>query len=804
MLLRRTGLRVVLGILVLFAVGFSIYCFTLFRNIEKAFAQKDEFTPTRIYSDVTYVAAPQTRGLITSRLNALGYNPKLASPEELTIELHPIEYPSYLIPDDHVTHSIASARNAAQRAVVLEFEGSAPNSPLKTIRAKTPESKGETIEISNFYLEPELIATLSRSGADARKEIRSNLKFNDIPAQVWQAIIAIEDQNFLEHKGLDPRGIARAIWVNLRTRSLAQGGSTITQQLIKNLMARRTRNIFLKINELFIALVLEAKYDKEQILERYLNEVYLGQVGSLEVHGVAEGAEHFFGKRVDELNLAEIALMAGLIRGPAYYSPYRYKERAIDRQKLVLRKMVEVGFLAEAEAKAALNLPVRLAPSQSTFNKAPYFTDFVKAEMIRELKDKLSEQEITSSGFRVYTTLDANLNSIAQRSVSQGIAQLEKDLKVTAPERLEGALAAVDQSNGFIRVLVGGRNYSESNFNRILNMKRQIGSTFKPIVYLSAFEKGDDEKGIAYGGGYPVHDAPWKLVYDKGRQNWAPKNYDKDFLGWITMRTALSRSVNTIAARLGVEVGIDRIKKTAKALGINSELPAVPSLSLGVAELSPVELLKAYATIANHGNAQDLTVIKAITQTDGTAYARFVTHSHQAVASGPIDLLNDILQNVFIDGTARGAAAMGFDRPAAGKTGTTSHHRDSWFAGYTPELTAVVWVGTDQNIVREEPAPNPKDKKKKPKQPVKLTGASSALPIWVNFMKNGLAGTPTTPFPESENLSSVRIDRLSGKFATAECPEEQTMVEKYVTGQEPKTTGCDENWPEAVPVTTLE
>lgn len=775
----------------LFLIASLIYLIILYGQLKEAFARQDQFLPTRIYSDVTRINPPQTRRFVTERLKALGYTmqkgPEGSSDDDLSFTLHPLEYPIYLLPDNHPT------LEAFNQPVHLKFSGGAADSPLQAI-----EIKGQ--EVPELFLEPEIVATLARAGAE-KKEIRELLKFDQVPANVWQAIIAVEDQHFMQHRGFDPRGLARAVWVNLRTFSLAQGGSTLTQQLVKNLMARRTKNIYRKVNELFLSLLLEATFDKETILERYLNEVYLGQVGQFEVHGVAEGARHFFGKDLNDLNLGEIALMAGLIRGPGYYSPYRYRERAIERQRLVLRKMVETGKIAEAEMQEALAAPIRLAPPQTVANKAPYFTDFVKAELIRQLKNRVPEEEIAESGFRVYTTLDLSLNQIAQQAVARGIADLEKKMGLTDPkDRLEGALASVDQTNGFIRALIGGRSYAHSTFNRILNMKRQVGSTFKPIVYLTAIRKGKDANGVPYGPAHPAEDAPWTLTYDRGKQTWTPRNYEKEFMGWTQYRSALAHSINTVTARLGWEVGIDRVIQSARDLGIESELPAVPSLSLGVAELSPVELLRVYATIANHGEQDDLTVIRAITQDDGSAYARFVYHPKLVYEPPTTDLLTDMLQSVFTEGTAAIAQkAYGFDRPAAGKTGTTSHHRDAWFAGYTPQLTTVVWVGADQTdaaavAAAEADAKKPKAKAKK----FMLTGATSALPIWVDYMKRGLEGEAPLTFRVNPDIVSVPIDQKSGQRASSTCPASQVIQDKYLRTEEPQVETCEHDWPPSV------
>lgn len=765
-----------LGLALTLGAAFTLYLFSLYGQLTQAFSQKEEFTPTQIYSNITRIYPGQTRAYIESRLKSLAYT---ATPHEFNLEfvLHPVDYPPYLIPDQHpLLHSPAAS-------ITLSFDG--PKGSASLLRL---EMNHQPIE--DLYLEPEQVATLTRGGTQ-KKEIRTYLAFEDIPAPIWKAIIAIEDQHFLEHRGFDPRGLARALWVNLKTRSLAQGGSTITQQLVKNLMARRGKNIFQKINELFLSLMLEVSMEKEKILERYLNEVYLGQVGSLEVHGVAEGAKHFFGKRVDEINLAEIALLAGLIRGPGYYSPYRYRDRAMERQKLVLQKMRETHLIGESEEKIALHQTIRLAPPQTTLTKAPYFTDSVKAELIQTLKEKMSEEGIIKAGLKVYTTLDPYLNSLAQKAVSQGMSRIDASNPLPAPIRLEGALASLDTSTGAVLALVGGKNYTQSNFNRILNMKRQVGSTFKPLVYLAALEKGQDPDGIPYGPGHPAFDGPWSLTYDRSQQSWSPKNYEKQFKGWISFRTALSQSINTVAARLGYEVGMERVAAMARKLGIQAELPQYPALSLGIAELSPLELLQVYTTLANRGVRPQLSLIRGIEQQDGTTLLRGVLQSEQVLEEPLADWMTDQLKEVFESGTARSARTLGFQSPAAGKTGTTSQYRDAWFVGYNSRITTVVWTGLDQT-------------QGEIKTQFHLTGATSALPIWVEYMKGALSAYPGGPFIESPHLVKVPIDLHTGKRATEGCPTSQVIWENYVRGHEPQETSCEPSWPKAPPTHTEE
>ncbi len=338
-------------------------------------------------------------------------------------------------------------------------------------------------------------------------------------------------------------------------------------------------------------------------------------------------------------------------------------------------------------------------------------------------------------------------------------------------------------------------------------MKRQVGSTFKPLVYLTAFLQGRDPSGLPYTTGYPVEDAPWTLSYDKGRQKWTPKNYEKEFLGWIPMRLALVKSINTVAAKLGAQVGIPAVIETARALGIQSDLPDVPSLALGVSELSPVELVTAYSTIANHGVQDELTAIRTITQDDGMIFARFVFNAKQVFPPAPIDLLIESMKGVFTEGTATSASALGFTRPAAGKTGTTSSYRDAWFAGFTPDLTTVVWVGADQNTSLTEKATvdgaDPKKTKKKKKKLIQLTGASGALPIWADFMKRALEDTAPTPFPVSDHLKQIKLDRYTGREGQLFCPGDQLIEEWVMRDFEPKGFTCESKYPETVGETSI-
>jgi penicillin-binding protein 1B len=745
---------VVLGVIL---ASLLIYFFYLLHQVETAFEAPKEFIPTRIYSDVTRIAPGQARQPIVKKLRSLGYSLKIQD-NALSFILHSPQYPEHLLPENHITLQLKD------QPITLHFEDEDSSSLLESI--ETPSGS-----VNDLYLEPEFVAALNAE----QSQIREVLKFNEFPAAISDAIVAAEDQHFYEHFGIDPRGFARAIWVNLKTLSFSQGGSTITQQLIKNLMERKNRNLFMKLNELFMAPVLEFKYSKQQIFERYLNEVFLGQVGSYEIRGFAEGAKYFFAKKVGDLNMGEIALMAGLIKGPVFYSPYRHLERAKTRQRYVLERMFETKKINEEQFKSAIQHPIRLAPPPATMNRAPYFVDYVKAEVNRLMNGEFNEEELPELGFQIYTSLNLEMNQIAQETLQNSIPPNPSPIAA-----LQGAIAVVDHQTGEIKALIGGKNYAESNFNRILNMKRQVGSTFKPIVFASAFRSIRDENGNTFTPAYPLLDEQWGWKYDNKQPIWKPSNYEKDSLGWISLKTALAKSINTTTARIAKKIGLKEIAETAKILGINSEIPLVPSISLGSVELSPIEVVNAYSTFANHGKSAPLNVIKSILNPDGSEFYAHETRFKEKIDPGIADMMTSLLQNVLTEGTGSAVSnSMNFHRPAAGKTGTTNDYRDAWFVGYTPQLTAVVWVGFDQGTTKS-----------------KLTGANTALPIWIKMMSQILKYEPEMPFAESNHLIDMRLDKMTGQKAEYTCNETQVVMEKVIVGREPTLSTCAKEYPQ--------
>jgi penicillin-binding protein 1B len=769
----------VLGVAVCLGAGFGVLAYLNLAPLLRAFETQSDWTPTRVYSELTQFKLSDRRSFVEqvlSRMNVQFTNSTSLAPtpiipsEGIQFLWDPRGFPPELLPPDlaNIFTKLQETSHLEPPSeplfVSLTFDSALPQATLSSIRLGTTE-------LTQITLQPQIVAFLAQN--DDTTLIRTPVAFDEIPSQIWQAIIAVEDQNFLTHPGLDFKGLMRAIVVNLKSGSYAQGGSTITQQLVKNLTRRRKKNFWLKINEGLLAILIELKFPKQQLLERYLNEVYLGQVGKLEVHGLAEGARLFFGKKLDALSLAEIAILAGLIKGPHYYSPYKNLKRCKQRQLVVLQRMLETHQISEIEAKEAANEPIKTAPPQNVVSKAPFFSD----ALLSEVKAVLP-QGTDLTGLNVYTTLDLNLNQIAQNALAKGLEQLGE----TEPEakKCEAALLALDQRSGAIKAFIGGKNYALSNFNRIASMKRQVGSAFKPIVYLAAILQGKDSLGVPYGPAHLIADAPWNLTYDKNRQSWSPKNYDKKNKGWLSFRQALAESNNVAAAKVGVKIGLENVVKTGQKLGIVSPLLAVPSLSLGSAELSPVEITSAFATIANHGIRFPVSAVRLITNDKGTVLYKNPYMAEQVVDAAAADLLMDMLQEVFTSGTAKSArTSLGFSQIAAGKTGTTSNYRDAWFIGSTSELTVGIWVGFDQS--------NPTT--------LKLTGAKTALPLWVSFMNQAFDPDQVAPLTPSPLLKDLPVNTFSGVLASEGCSGKALMVEKFINGVEPTDKKCDQEFP---------
>jgi penicillin-binding protein 1B len=615
-------------------------------------------------------------------------------------------------------------------------------------------------DLFTFEIEPEVIAGLFDTTWEQRREV----SLAEIPPRLVHAILVTEDRRFYSHHGIDPKGILRALVANLRHARVVQGGSTLTQQLMKNFFLSEERTWRRKLKEAAMALVAERRYSKNEILEYYLNEIYLGQNGLQGIFGVWEASQFYFARSPLRLTLGETAMLAGLIRAPNHYSPYRNPDRARSRRDTVLALMREAGIITPGEETAARQEPLRTEPPRERGNTAPYFVDFLRGE----LTEVYPSEALTSEGLGIFTSLDPQLQVLAAQAVEEGLADLERRFPalLSSSERVQACLIAVRPQTGEIRAMVGGRDYRSSQFNRAVGARRQPGSVFKPFVYLAAFE-------AARRGAEPVTpatrllDEPFEWVYDS--RTWRPSNYRQQYLGSVTVRQALEMSLNSATARLAQQIGLEEIRELARRLGIEHELPHYPSLVLGAIEASPLEIAQAYAVLANQGFRAKLRASKEVVDREGNPIERRRLEVEQVASPQATYLVTHILEGVLDRGTGRDARERGFRRPAAGKTGTTNDSRDAWFAGFTPDLLTVVWVGFDEE------------------RRLGLTGASAALPIWTRFMSRATAPLPSTSFLPPQGVTLVKIDPRTGGLATPACP--QTIEEAFLEGQAP-TAPC--------------
>ena len=631
-------------------------------------------------------------------------------------------------------------------------------------------------------LEPELIAAFY----DKDWEERNLVRLNELPPYLVDTILSIEDIRFYQHFGVDLRSIARAIWVDLKNRSIVQGGSTVTQQLVKNFYLNQERTLIRKFNELFMSLLLELRYSKEEILEAYLNEIYWGQSGTMGIFGVGEAARFYFGKRPQQLTLGESALLAGMIKSPNAYSPFNEPDRTQARKALVLDRLRSLGKIGEPEYQAALAEPLPEHHPAGRTRVAPYFVDFVR----QQLAEHYSHEVLNSEGLRVFTTVDMQLQVEAERSLERGLDRLERffpELQRKDPiEKLQGSLIAMQPQTGQIKAMVGGRDYGTSQFNRATQAKRQPGSLFKPFVYAAALIHGVTPEGGSYTPATRIDDAPFVLSTNKNKDVWTPHNYDKNYHGPVTLRTALEQSLNVATVRLAQQVGTDQVIEMARALGIRSPLQDVPSIALGTSEVIPLEIASAYNAIANGGMRTEPLSIKEVVNADGRVLERRTLEMTQVLTPQQAYLLTHLLQGVMDRGTAAKVRAMGFTRPAAGKTGTTSHYNDAWFSGFTPELLSLVWIGFDQpqpTRPGSEDSPDFQDED----EGARLTGAVAALPIWTEFMTGATAGLPETHFTPPPGIVFEKIDPATGLVADRHCPG--GVPEAFIEGTQP-TQSC--------------
>jgi 1A family penicillin-binding protein len=582
---------------------------------------------------------------------------------------------------------------------------------------------------------------------------RTVVTLSEISPKLVQATLAIEDHRFYSHFGVDPKAVVRASLINLKEGKKVQGAGTITQQLARNSYLSHERTWTRKWKETLFALQLELQYSKPDILEKYLNQIYYGHA----TYGIETASRLYFDKHARDLNVAESAMLAGIPKGPLYYSPYLDWDQAKKRQRLVLLAMAHHQYITTEEADAAAKQPLTIQPlGKRTETPAPYFRDYVKAQAMQFLN--LTEEQLEQSGFKIYTSLDKEVQKKAESTIHKYV-QNHPDLQV--------ALVAMDPRNGYIQAMVGGRDYEHNQFNRVFSTTRQPGSAFKPFIYLEALRQGHTPL-LSY------RSEPTVFPYEDGKKSYAPQNFGNRYSHKsIAMRQAIATSDNMYAVHSILEVGISRVISLTKALGVQSELNALPSLALGTSPISPFDMMQAYSVIANQGKKVHPIAIVKIEDATGKLRYEAKLQSQRVLDAAPAYVMTHLMQSVFeVEGTAHRVAPL-LKRPIAAKTGSTD--TDSWMVGFTPELSTAVWLGYDR------------DRK------IGAIESHLATPIFAEFTELALQDRPPQAFPKPDGVIAVDIDPVSGKMSNADCPKSQSIV--FVDGTQP-TDYCTPTIPE--------
>lgn len=575
----------------------------------------------------------------------------------------------------------------------------------------------------------------------ARKEDRILVRLQDVPPYLLKGLIAVEDRDFYQHPGIDPRAIARALVADLRAGRFVEGGSTLTQQLVRNFFLTNRRTLWRKLNEAIMALLLEWHYSKRAILETYCNEVYLGQDGAHSIHGFGLASEFYFARPLSELKLHQMALLIALVRGPSYYDPRRFPRHALQRRKLVLQIMAERGVITSEQARHAAAQPLDVVPrTPSAITRYPAFIDLVR----RQLSQDYREQDLTTGGLRIFTTLDPLVQHAADLALEHRVRWLERAHRLPAGQ-LQGAAVVCSTQNGDVLGLVGGRDPHFAGFNRALDAVRQVGSVIKPAVYLTAL--GQPQK---YTLATLLDDDALSVKLPNGTV-WAPHNYDRQYHGRVPVYSALAHSYNIATVRLGLAVGVPPVVDTLQRLGVQRQVSDYPSLFLGAAALSPYDVAQMYETLAGGGFRTPLRAIVAVLTAQGKPLQRYPLKVEQAFDPAPVYLVDTALQDVVREGTASYLYQMlPPDLNIAGKTGTTEDMRDSWFAGFTGDRLAVAWVGMDDN------------------QPTGLSGASGAMLVWGDIIRS--IGARPLQLDRPSNVVDAWIDPATGLQTDQDCP----------------------------------
>ncbi|MFH2122241.1 MAG: penicillin-binding protein 1B [Pseudomonadota bacterium] len=710
--------RIVAQLAILLCVALGFYVVYLDKVIRQKFDGKRWALPAVVYARPLelYPDLPLTTDMLVQELQLAGYRRDKSAQDPGGYDL--AGNVMHL-----VTRDFAFADGVEKSAAItVEFSG-----PVVSKISRT----GTGEEIALVRLDPARIGSFH----PLENEDRLVCKREELPDLLVKTLLAVEDQHFYSHHGVDPMGILRAMFANIRAGKTVQGGSTLTQQLVKNFFLNNERTLQRKFNEVIMALLLEAHYSKDEILTAYANEIFLGQDRGRAVHGFGLASQFYFRRELKDLSAAQIATMVGMIKGPSWYDPRRSPERSLQRRQLVLDVMRAEEVISEPMYFAARAVkPEKDGTVQSGFNRYPAFLDLVR----RQLGEEYREEDLTSNGLKILTTLDPQVQTQVERNLRETVSSLEKR---SGTSELEAAVVVSSSEGGEILALAGGRDALESGFNRALDARRPIGSLIKPLVYLTALANG-------YTLASPVQDSTF-AVKNPGAKAWHPANYDKKEHGVVPVHEALANSYNLATIRIGMDVGVEKVVQNLKRAGIDRDFPPYPSFLLGTADLSPLEVARIYQIFATGGFYQPQRAISSVLTVDNKMVQRFALTVEQRFPPRDVFLLNTALKRVISDGTAQSLqnyipATIG----AAGKTGTTDELRDSWFAGFTGDRLAVVWVGRDDN------------------KPTVFTGSSGAMVVWGRIMQ-ALHPQPLE-LMQPEGIEWARVDgRIYGRDAGA-------------------------------------
>lgn len=634
------------------------------------------------------------------------------------------------------------------RHVMLHFSSSGLQ------RIQSLESKGD---LGYLRIEPKMLGMLEKD----QNEQRLFLRRDQFPEVLVDALLATEDRDFYQHDGVSPLAIGRALVANIKAGRTVQGGSTLTQQLAKNLFLTRDKTLWRKVREAYIALILDYRYSKDRILEAYLNEVYLGQSGGDAIHGFALASRYYFGQPIQELRIDQLAMLVGMVKGPSYYNPIRYPERTKTRRDLVLRLLMQQDMLTAEQYEQAVNRPLDTQSKPRIASRQPAYFQ----QLNIELKEKVGDNFKAETGLRLFTSLDP----VSQSKLEQAIAKKVPELAKRAGKDLEAAAVAVDRHSGEIRAMVGGKRVGYEGFNRALNASRPIGSLVKPAIYLTALEQPEK-----YNLATTLHDTPLSLKGSKGSV-WSPRNFDRKFRGDVPLYLALAKSLNVPTVRLGMELGISEVSDTLERLGVDkSEIRPVPSMFLGSFSLTPFEVAQMYQTVTNSGKRAKLSALRSVIDMDGNVLYQSLPRSSQAVDQQAAWLTTYAMKQGVAQGTGRFLQSQFAWAALAGKTGTSNDSRDSWFVGVDGREVTTVWLGRDDN------------------KSTKLTGSSGALRVYAEYLKQRIPERLELPWPKE--VTTLGFQKAANGALEMNCRSEYKLPVWDKSGQIKQQCEKKSNW----------